>query len=85
MKPGWRKIGRDRLPPMNVPVWMLLESEGPVIGCRTLEDGYWYWARCYDQIMFNKDKWKWEQYCADMDDYKPTHWHPLVKPPGRKK
>jgi hypothetical protein len=85
MKTGWRKIGRDRLPRMNEPVWMLLESEGIVTGCRAVDGEHWYWGRCYDQTFFNSATWRWEKYCADMDDYKPTHWHPFPKPPGRKK
>lgn len=83
---GWIAIA-DRLPPIELPVWLYVPGiTSPFIGVRTLDDGHWFWARCYDSHYWsNKSaadgKPGWEAYTADVDDLSPTHWHYLPEPP----
>jgi hypothetical protein len=82
---GWRAVtpeDNDNLPELEMPVWLWFEEiEQALIGCRTLDDGGWYWARCYDDWHWNGAAGKWETGTAELDDLKPTHWMPLPAPP----
>ena len=77
---AWLAISHDCLPPIEIPVWLYMpEIRQPMIGCRTEDDGAWYWARCYDDFWFDG---QWKTSTAEMDDLKPSHWMPLPLPPN---
>jgi hypothetical protein len=75
----WHPIP-ETLPPLEIPVWLYLPNiNQPIIGCRTEEEGEWFWARCYGDYWFEQNRW-WTS-TSEMDDLAPTHWHPLPQPP----
>lgn len=79
---AWLAISADCLPPLETPVWLYMpEVRKPMIGCRTEDDGAWFWARCYDDFWFDG---QWKTSTAEMDDLKPSHWMPLPLPPDEK-
>jgi hypothetical protein len=69
----------ERLPEMDVPVW-LAEAGDIYVGGRSDSGDGWLWCNCYCSHYFTDKGWA----CGDMemdDDYQPTHWMPLPEPP----
>jgi len=80
LRQGWIPVG-ERLPELDVPVWMWLGNIGqPVIGARSDDGDGWLWGRCYDSFWMEKDG-TWRADTCDVDDDEPTHWMPLPEPP----
>jgi len=78
---GWISVD-DELPELEVPIWIYVNGR-ILMGCRSNYAGEgWVWCRLYDMPFYMKhrdDKWDFEPYSDD--DYQPTHWKPLPKPP----
>lgn len=80
----WYNIDHD-LPKIDEPIW-LWDEEKIWIGVRVItEDNTWLWANTYMDVYYCLDQNKWIANTAEVDDdYKPTKWKPLTKPPVQK-
>jgi hypothetical protein len=83
----WASVEKS-LPPIEEPVWLYLPSIGqPIVGVRTLDDGGWFWARCYGDFYWTQKtaadgKPGWQTDTAEVDDLKPSHWMHLPSLPN---
>ena len=76
---GWIACS-SRMPDLGDVVWLWQPDLGPYIGSREDTDGDgWLWGKAYDNAWWNGTQWKAEVY--QEDDYQPTHWMPLPRPP----
>jgi len=74
---GWISV-KDKLPPVDVPVWIYdPEIGGPIIGGRSDGGEGWLWCECYGQHWYDG----WQASDFEQDDITPTHWMPLPDPP----
>jgi hypothetical protein len=69
----------ESLPDLDVPVWL---TDGKVIwiGARSDSEDGWLWGHCYDGWCYSKGLWLTSRVDTD-DDYRPTHWAHLPRPP----
>ena len=82
MLDGWRRIA-DELPPLDMPVWLCEPSGRRVrlwIGERSDDPDGWLWTDCMGSAYFDGDKWSATD--AEAEDYHPTHWRQLPRPPN---
>ena len=76
----------EKLPELDEMVW-LYENGRIFIGCRSHFDNEgWLWCRAdepaeYRQALKEKFGDGWDMAPESDDDYKPTYWMPLPKPP----
>ena len=82
MSKAWKRI-EDGLPPLDEVVWMYLPDTGqPVIGCREMVDNVsWLWANAHGAFWYDKEAGQWRADCESDEDYQPSHWMYLPKPP----
>ncbi len=75
---NWIPVSKG-LPPLEIPVWLF--QDGAIwIGARTMIDSeYWLYGNCYSSFWHNGEEWDCDP--ETDDDYKPTHWQLLPKPP----
>ena len=68
------------LPPMDLPVWLWLETPWPrwFMGCRADGGEGWTWCNCYWDVWYDGG-WKTSTAEAD-DDYQPTYFQYLPEP-----
>jgi len=72
----------DRLPELDVPVWIWDPEVGqPVIGVRGHGDDGWIWYRADSDYWWSRGE-GWRTNGEDWDDDHPTHWAPLPVPPA---
>ena len=76
---GWIAVG-ERLPEMDVPVW-LYEGGTLYIGARGDGEDGWLWGKCYSIPYARHDGSFDMSDCEQDDDYQPTHWQPLPPAP----
>lgn len=80
-KQEWVSVS-EKLPDLDIPVWLYEESLGIWIGGRGDSGDGWLWGNCYGSHFFNTKTGKWD--CYDMecdDDYQPTLWMHLPESP----
>lgn len=79
---GWVPVS-ERLPELDVPVWLWEPGRGAWIGERGDVGDGWLWGNCYGSEYWNtaNERWATSSNEAD-DDYQPTHWQPLPAPPS---
>lgn len=81
----WIKVD-DKLPNLETPVWMYL-GDKIKMGCRSNYGGEgWLWCALeygpyYNEYYIEKYGHPWDFCPISDDDYQPTHWMPLPKPP----
>ena len=78
---SWNPITADdsSLPPLDLPVWLQCEGiASPFIGCRTIDDGGWYWANCYGD--YYRHGTAWVAGTAEIDDFSVLAWQYLPEP-----
>lgn len=79
---GWVKC-TDKLPPLDVPVWVI-EGGNPYMAALIevdSEEGYGYsWGRVYGEPYLHDGVWSAPAIEYD-DDYNPALWMPLPSPP----
>ena len=82
MSKAWKRI-EDGLPPLDEVVWLYLPDVGqPVIGCREMVDNAsWLWANAHGNCWYDEEAGQWRADCESGDDYQPSHWMRLPKPP----
>lgn len=79
---SWTYITRDpeTLPPLDTPVFLLLDEETAITGERTIPDSDgWLWAKCYGDPVFQDGKWQVDS--AEIDYLQPIAWHPMPQLP----
>lgn len=79
MADHWNRIA-DKLPDLDIPVWLWGPNDGIWIGARTDDGDGYLWGLSYGSQYRDNDGWKSED--LETDDYRPTHWMPLPNIPG---
>jgi len=70
----------DRLPGLDVPVWLYEPDRGVWVGGRSDGGEGWLWCNCCGTQFMRNGAWEAQEFDMD-DDYMPTLWMPLPDAP----
>lgn len=74
--PQWVSVD-ERLPDIDVPVWLYEPGRGAWVGCRSDSGEGWLWGNTYGNHSLRADG-SWSAWGHEVDDdYRPTFWQPL--------
>ncbi len=75
----WIKCS-DELPPIDAPVFLHAGKIAGIGARASLNDGTWGWGWSLSEPILDEAGWFVEGY--ELDDFEPSHWHPLPTPLG---